>query len=101
MISASLVLYNTDLDQLKVVYRCLDRSSIDKIFIMDNSPTPLAGDALGYMSSKVEYIYGQGNVGYGMALPISGVGGKEIAIEDFAKLVAKYVVAELVDRLTK
>jgi hypothetical protein len=42
------------------------------------------------------------DVGYGMALPISGIGeGKEMTIEDFAKMVAKYVVAELIDRLTK
>lgn len=41
------------------------------------------------------------DVGYGMALPISGVGGKEMTIDDFAKLVAKYVVAELAERLSK
>lgn len=41
------------------------------------------------------------DVGYGMALPISGVRGGEMGIEDFAKIVAKYVVAELIDRLTK
>ena len=41
------------------------------------------------------------NIGHGMALPISGVGGKEMSIDDFAKLVAKYVVAELAERLTK
>ena len=39
--------------------------------------------------------------GIGVALPISGVGGKEMTIDDFAKLVAKYVVAELAERLTK
>lgn len=41
------------------------------------------------------------DVGYGMALPINGIGGEEMTIDDFAKLVAKYVVAELADRLTK
>lgn len=42
------------------------------------------------------------DVGYGMALPISGVAnGKEMTIDDFAKLVAKYVVAELASRLCK
>ena len=39
--------------------------------------------------------------GYGFALPISGVRGGEMGIEDFAKIVAKYVVAELIGRLTK
>ena len=37
----------------------------------------------------------------GVALPISGVVGEQMTIDDFAKLVAKYVVAELIDRLTK
>ena len=40
----------------------------------------------------------------GVALPISGVGGtdnSEMTIDDFAKLVAKYVVAELVEKLTR
>lgn len=41
------------------------------------------------------------DTGYGFALPISGVRGGEMGIEDFAKIVAKYVVAELIDRLTK
>ena len=41
------------------------------------------------------------DTGYGVALPISGVRGAEMGIEDFAKIVAKYVVAELIDRLTK
>ena len=41
------------------------------------------------------------DMGYGMALPINGIGGEEMTIDDFAKLVAKYVVAELADRLTK
>lgn len=37
----------------------------------------------------------------GVALPIEGVGGGTITIDDFAKLVAKYVVAELADRLVR
>ena len=37
----------------------------------------------------------------GIALPIEGVGGGTITIDDFAKLVAKYVVAELADRLVR
>ena len=37
----------------------------------------------------------------GVALPIEGVSGGTITIDDFAKLVAKYVVAEFADRLTK
>ena len=37
----------------------------------------------------------------GVGLPISGVVGEQMTIDDFARLVAKYVVAELADRLVK
>ena len=67
MVSASLVIYNTDFGQLKGICRCLDRSPIEKIIIIDNSPTPLAKEYLWSFSSKVKYIYGHGNVGYGKA----------------------------------
>lgn len=41
------------------------------------------------------------DMGYGIGIPVSGVGGKEMTIDDFAKLVAKYVVAELANKLGK
>lgn len=42
------------------------------------------------------------DVGYGMALPLDGVGGgAEMTIDDFAKLVARYVVDLLAHRLTE
>ncbi len=38
----------------------------------------------------------------GIALPISGMGGgSEMTIDDFARLIAKYVVAELLAKLTR
>lgn len=35
----------------------------------------------------------------GIAVPIEGVGGEQITIDDFARLIAKYAVEALIDRL--
>ena len=35
----------------------------------------------------------------GIAVPIEGVGGEQLTIDDFARLIAKYAVEELVNRL--
>lgn len=63
---------------------------------------PTGGGVKGELPSRNGKVGMPMDTGYGVAIPISGVGGgKEMTIEDFAKLVAKFVVAELVDRLTK
>ena len=58
------------------------------------------GGVKGELPSRNGKVGQPTDVGYGVALPISGVRGGEMGIEDFAKIVAKYVVAELIDRLT-
>lgn len=66
MITASIVIYKTNKQELTTVLRCVIDSSIEKVYIVDNSP----GDELrdfAEFSPKVEYIFGHGNVGYGAA----------------------------------
>jgi len=67
MITASIVLYKTDPDLLSAVLKCSNSSCIDRIYIIDNSPTDCLRDEEYLHSNKVEYIFGQGNVGYGAA----------------------------------
>lgn len=67
MITASIVLFNVSEVLLRKVVECADRSTIDIIFIVDNSPNPLWKELLVNTSNKFEYIWGQGNVGFGRA----------------------------------
>lgn len=66
MITSSIVTYKTDRGELETVLRCTIASSVEHIYVVDNSPS----DNLRWvveLSPKIEYIYGQGNVGYGSA----------------------------------
>ncbi len=67
MITASIVLYKSEREELQKVISNVDSSTIVKLFIIDNSPTDELRSFVCGLSSKVEYIYGQGNVGYGTA----------------------------------
>lgn len=67
MITASLVLYNTKEEDLVKVLECSQQSIIERVFVIDNSPTDLLKDVVGRLSDKVEYVFGQGNIGYGGA----------------------------------
>lgn len=67
MTTASVVTYNTDPQQLHTVITCADASVIGRIYVVDNSATDSLGDFVRSLSGKVEYIHGQGNVGYGAA----------------------------------
>lgn len=83
MITSSIVIYKTDIIELKTVLGCVLRSAMNRIFLIDNSPT----DELRYFSdfsTKIEYIYGQGNIGYGAA--------HNIAIRKSVEFGAKYHV---------
>lgn len=66
-ILASIVIYKSDREELKTVVECVHNSSITKLYIVDNSPSDELREFVVGLSSKVEYIYGQGNVGYGSA----------------------------------
>lgn len=65
MISASIILYKTEMSLIKSVMDCADKSCIERIYVIDNSPTDSLREGVLPLSSKIEYIYGQGNVGYG------------------------------------
>ena len=67
MITASLVLYKTKDEDLRKVIGCVDASIIDKLFVIDNSPTDSLRDLVLHLTEKSEYCYGQGNIGYGSA----------------------------------
>lgn len=66
MITASIVTYKTSIKDLETVLSCTSQSDVAHIYLIDNSPT----DDLKVFEDKfpkVEYIWGQGNVGYGAA----------------------------------
>lgn len=73
MITASLVLYKSDLNEVSRILTCVRDSVIERIYVVDNSPTDLLRETITHFEEKVEYIYGQGNVGFGE--------GNNIAIE--------------------
>lgn len=83
MITSSIVVYKTDIIELKAVLACVLRSAVDWVFLIDNSPTNELRQFLDF-SAKIEYIYGQGNIGYGAA--------HNIAIRKSVELGAKYHV---------
>lgn len=66
MISASVVLYNTQEEELRTILSCLSASSISKIFVVDNSAENKL-EAISKSYHGVQYIFGHGNIGYGAA----------------------------------
>ncbi len=66
MVTASIVIYKTDKEELKNILDRLEFSRIEHIYIVDNSPT---NELYGLVScyNKVNYFFGQGNIGYGAA----------------------------------
>lgn len=68
LITASLVLYNTNLKDLDNILKSVINGSIDKLYIIDNSPSDHLRQVIDdYNLSRFEYIYGQGNIGFGNA----------------------------------
>jgi GT2 family glycosyltransferase len=67
MVYASIVLYNTREEDLIKVLGCAEKSIIHKIYVIDNSEKDTLRGLVKKLSSKTEYIYGQGNIGYGSA----------------------------------
>lgn len=66
MLTASIVVYKTKNEELRTIMDCALKSSIHTIFIVDNSPSnELQKIVENYQTSRLIYIYGQGNVGYG------------------------------------
>lgn len=87
MVTASIVLYKTSTKDIKTILTCAIRSCIDKIYIVDNSPSsnlkPFIEEFFS-ISEKIEYIFGQGNVGFGK--------GNNIAIRKAIEAGSEYHV---------
>jgi GT2 family glycosyltransferase len=66
MITASIVAYKTDIEELKQVISCTANSIVEIIYIVDNSPSDGLKVIADY-SGKVEYIFNNANLGYGKA----------------------------------
>ena len=81
MTSASLVLYNTKEIDLLTILECSNQSIIEHIFVIDNSETDKLRVIVEKISKKFEYIFGQGNVGYGKAHNIALEKAREIGAD--------------------
>lgn len=63
-ISASIVLYKTDPEELKHVYECFIQSQVSfQLLLIDNSPDDSLGNVLN--EECVKYVYTGQNIGYG------------------------------------
>lgn len=83
MLTASIVTYKTKVEELKTIVDCVLKSSIRCIYIIDNSPhNDLQKIIDAYRSSRLIYIYGHGNIGYGA--------GHNIAIVKSIEMGMKY-----------
>lgn len=68
MISASIVLYNTDSDLIKSVISSYQPGNERKLFILDNSPSENQYClSLCEANNDIEYIFNNSNLGYGSA----------------------------------
>lgn len=82
-ITASLVLYKTKIDDLNNILTSVLESQIDILYIIDNSPSNVLYDHIkGFKTDRFVYIFGHGNVGFGVA--------NNIGIEKSIALDAKY-----------
>ena len=60
------MLYKTKEKELRRVLLCVENSIIDKVYVIDNSPTDSLKAIVEELNfKKVDYCYGQGNVGFG------------------------------------
>jgi GT2 family glycosyltransferase len=83
MLIASIVVYKTAEMELKTIVNCALNSAIHKIYIVDNSPSNESQTVINsYHSSKLIYIWGHGNIGYGA--------GHNMAIKKSIELGATY-----------
>jgi GT2 family glycosyltransferase len=67
MISSSIVIYNSKRKDLQTVIACAASSIVDLIYVVDNAPNDNYRNIVQNLSSKIIYIQGHGNVGYGAA----------------------------------
>lgn len=93
MISASLVLYKTKESDVRKVITCAHSSEIEKIYVIDNSPEDSLCELVCGLSEKVEYVFGQGNIGYGGAHNIGIQKAKDIH-SDYHIVLNPYIFFE-------
>lgn len=65
MITASIVTYNTKIEELQCVLRCALGSIIEHIWVIDNSPEDTISKFV--VDNQIEYIHNESNIGYGSA----------------------------------
>lgn len=83
MLTASVVVYKTSETELMTIVDCALKSTIHKVYIVDNSPSNDSQAIIEcFKSPKLVYIFGQGNVGYGA--------GHNIAIKKSIEQGSKY-----------
>jgi GT2 family glycosyltransferase len=66
-ITSSIVIFQTNKDDLLKAISSVVNSPIDMLYIVDNSPHPTEVIRMLSTNPKTEYIFGQGNIGYGAA----------------------------------
>ncbi len=82
MITASLVLYKSKPSEVHRVLKCVEDSTINIVYVIDNSPTDELRTIVKIGFTKAIYIYGQGNIGFGA--------GNNIGIKESIKLNSEY-----------
>lgn len=82
MITSSIVTYKTKHEDLDRLIKCASSSIIDKIIIIDNSPTDILKDFVLALSPKVSYTFNNKNAGYGIA--------HNVAMRESISLGARY-----------
>jgi GT2 family glycosyltransferase len=66
-INVSIVLFKNDQDLVKkAIYSCVNSVLINRIYLIDNSPTDILS-CLASLDSKIEYIFNNANLGFGKA----------------------------------
>jgi GT2 family glycosyltransferase len=66
-INVSIVLFKNDQDLVKkAIYSCINSVLINRIYLIDNSPTDILS-CLASLDSRIEYIFNSANLGFGKA----------------------------------
>ena len=66
-INVSIVLFKNDQDLVKkAIYSCVNSVLINRIYLIDNSPTDILS-CLASLDSRIEYIFNNANLGFGKA----------------------------------
>lgn len=81
MLTASIVTYHTPINEIRKVIDCVLTSSIDILYVVDNSSNDNLRQ-LEQLSSRINYIYNAANIGYGRA--------HNIAIRKAIEIESKY-----------